>query len=38
LREIPEELKKGMPWEVQKQSQNLQRSLRMPWINKSFEA
>jgi hypothetical protein len=36
--EIRRELKKGMPLEVQKQSQKLRRSLRTPWINRSCEA
>jgi hypothetical protein len=40
LKEIPGELKKGMPSEEQKQNQNqnLHQSLRTPWISGSFEA
>jgi hypothetical protein len=36
--EIPGELKKETPSEVQRQSRNVQQSLKTPWINKSFEA
>jgi hypothetical protein len=38
LRKIPEELKKEMPSKEWKQNQNLQWSLRTPWISRSFEA
>jgi hypothetical protein len=38
MRKIPEELKKGVPLEEQQQSQNLQQSLKTPWISKSSKA
>jgi hypothetical protein len=36
LKKIPEELKKGVPSEKQRQNQNLQKSLKTPWINGGF--
>jgi hypothetical protein len=38
IEKIPEELKKWMPLEEQQGNQNLQQSLKTPWISKRSKA